>query len=225
MADGTIGGNERFQLMKEKLYTGVICDTLDELGCRHQAMRENIRPLLPLAADNFVGRAKTLLSVDVYHMAERPYEMEIRAIDSIKPGEVLVAGTNQSVNNGLWGELLSTAAQMRGAAGAVIDGLVRDTKRIGELRFPVYCTGIKPVDSRGRGLVIAYDCPVAVGGVTVHPQDVVFADCDGVAVIPARLFETVVDMALDKAERENRTRRELLEGKLLRDVYEKYGVL
>jgi len=216
---------ELFACMKEKLYTGVICDTLDELGYRNQAMRENIRPLYPIVTESFVGRAKTILSVDVYYVPEQPYEMEIKAIDSIKPNEVLVAGTNKSVNNGLWGELLSTAAKMRGANGAIIDGLVRDTKKIGELGFPVYCAGIKPVDSRGRGLVVDFDCPVEVGGVMVYPGDVIFADCDGVAVIPAIVFEQVVSNALAKVERENFTRKELLEGSLLRDVYDKYGVL
>ena len=216
---------ELFELMKLKLYTGVICDTLDELGYRNQAMRENIRPLTPVVAENFVGRAKTLLSVDVYNVPENPYELEIKALDSIKSNEVVVAGTNQSVNNGLWGELLSTAAKLRGANGAVIDGLVRDTKKIYELQFPVYCAGIKPVDSRGRGRVVDFDCPVNAGGVLVNPGDIVFADCDGIAVIPAALFEEVASRAISKVERENSSRIELLEGKLLRDVYNKYGVL
>ena len=216
---------EIFQMMRDKLYTGVICDTMDELGYRNQAMRENIRPLTPVVAENMVGRAKTLLSVDVYHVPDEPYEKEIPAIDSIKPNEILVAATNQSINNGLWGELLSTAAKMRGANGAVIDGLVRDTKKIAELEFPVYCAGIKPVDSRGRGKVVDYDCPVEAGGVVVNPGDVIFADIDGIAVIPSAIFEQVVFRALDKVERENSSRNELMQGKLLRDVYNKYGVL
>jgi len=66
---------------------------------------------------------------------------------------------------------------------------------------------------------------VEAGGVMVYPGDIVFADCDGVAVIPAGVFELVVSKALDKAERESFTRKELFEGKLLRDVYDKYGVL
>jgi 4-hydroxy-4-methyl-2-oxoglutarate aldolase len=216
---------ELFALMKSKLYTGVICDTMDELGYRNQAMRENIRPLAPIVVENFVGRAKTVLSVDIYYVPNEPYEKEIKAFDSILPNEVVVAGTNQSINNGLWGELLSTAAKMRGANGAIIDGLVRDTKKIAELQFPVYCAGIKPVDSRGRGMVVDYDCPVNVGGVLVNPGDIVFADCDGVAIIPKDIFETVVNKAVEKMEKENFSRNELMQGKLLRDVYDKYGVL
>lgn len=214
---------EIFQLMEEKLYTGVLCDVMDDLGLRNQAMHERLRPLdldRPVA-----GRAKTILAVDVYYEHEKPYDVEIASLDSIKPGEVAVVCTNRSVNNGVWGELLSTAAKMRGGRGAVVDGLIRDTRKIRELGFPVFCAGCKPVDSRGRGLVVEYDCPVECGDIRVQPGDVIFGDCDGVCVIPKDRFAEVMALALEKVERENHTRDELLEGKLLREVYEKYGVL
>jgi 4-hydroxy-4-methyl-2-oxoglutarate aldolase len=217
-----IDDNELFQIMTDKLYTAVVADSLDEYGFRNQAMNENIRPL---ADDKIVGRAKTVLAADVYYIQDNPYEREIAAIDSIKPGEVVVAGTNRSVRNGFWGELLSTASKMRGARGAVIDGLIRDTDKIIELGFPVFCTGFKPVDSKGRGLVIDYDCPIEAGGVIVHPGDVVFSDHDGVVVIPKDAVDEIIAKALKKVEMENHTRRELMEGKLLSDVYAKYGVL
>ncbi|MDB5055803.1 MAG: hypothetical protein JWM44_3853 [Bacilli bacterium] len=217
-----VDDKELFLIMTDKLYTAVISDSLDELGFRNQAMNENIRPL---ADDKIAGRAKTVLAADVYYIQDNPYEKEIAAIDSIRQGEVVVAGTNQSVRNGFWGELLSTASKMRGASGAVIDGLIRDTDKIIELGFPVFSTGFKPVDSKGRGLVIDYDCPIEAGGVVVHPGDVVFTDRDGVVVIPKDVVEEVVAKALEKVDMENHTRRELLEGKLLSDVYAKYGVL
>lgn len=211
------------EMMRENLYTGVICDTLDGLGYRNQAMNENIRPLSNQYV--LVGKAKTIHAVDVFYTHENCYEKEIDAVDSIQPGEIIVAGTNESKKNGLWGELLSTAAKMRGAHGAIIDGLIRDTKRILELSFPVFCTGFKPVDSKGRGIVIDYDCEVEVGGVLVKPGDIIFADMDGVVVIPEQVFSTTVEQAMEKVVSENNTRNELLEGKLLREVYEKYGVL
>ncbi|MBM7567582.1 RraA family protein [Paenibacillus sacheonensis] len=213
-----------FDWMQRELYSAVICDSLDELGYRSQAMNERIRPLEEGNA-SLAGRAKTILSVDVYHIQDNPYVKEIASIDSILPDEVVVAATNQSVRNGMWGELLSTASKMRGARGAIIDGLVRDTAKIVELGFPLHCAGYKPVDSRGRGLVIDYDCPVEAGGVLVHPGDVVFADRDGVVVIPQAVLVETIALASKKANSEHHTRRELLEGKLLRDVYEKYGVL
>ena len=127
---------ELFEKMKRELYTGLVCDVMDSLGYRNQAMHCRIRPLEP---DNckIAGRAKTILAVDVYEVEENPYEMEIKSIDSIKPGEVPVVCTNNSPNNGVWGGLLSTATKMRGGTGAIIDGFTRDTDEIRALDIPV----------------------------------------------------------------------------------------
>ncbi|MFC5703882.1 RraA family protein [Cohnella faecalis] len=214
---------ELFDRMTESLYAAVISDTLDELGHRNQVMRENINPIDP----NWVlaGRAKTILSVDVHYIPDQPYAKEIEAVDSVKPEDVVIGCTNESKQNGLWGELLSTASKVRGARGAIVDGLIRDTAKIVELGFPVFATGTKPVDSQGRGIVIDYDVPVLCGGVRVNPGDVVFGDRDGIVVIPKDLVGEVFERALDKATRENHTRDELLAGRTLRQVYDKYGVL
>lgn len=214
---------ELFDQMCKTLYSAVISDTLDQLGCRHQVMRENINPLDP--AWIVAGRAKTILSVDIHHLPEDPYAQEIAAVDSVKPGDIVIGCTNESTQNGLWGELLSTASKMRGGRGAIVDGLIRDTAKILELGFAVFATGTKPVDSQGRGIVIDYDIPVRCGGVLVHPGDIIFGDRDGIVVIPAALIEEVVEIATDKATRENHTRDELLAGHTLRQVYDKYGVL
>lgn len=214
---------ELFEHVEQNLYTAVLADALDELGFRQQAMRETIRPLSPDLV--FAGWARTILCMDVYHMCENPYDIEIEAVDSLLPGEIAVVATGDSKRNAPWGELLSTAALSRGARGAVIDGLVRDVKKIQSLGFPVFATGIKPVDSRGRGLVVDYNIPVECQGVLVTPGDLVVADFDGVVVVPAAVVTEAVRMATDKVSRENHSRAELMNGMLLRQVYDKYGVL
>lgn len=214
---------ELFQHVESKLYTAVVCDALDELGYRSRAMRERLRPLFP--HDHFVGWARTILCVDVVHIPENPYAMEIEAVDSILPGDVVVVSTSYSGFNAPWGELLSTAARARGARGAVVDGLVRDVRKIEELGFPVFAAGIKPVDSRGRGLVLSYNVPVECGEVLVSPGDLIFADYDGVVAIPAQIVTKVIEMATHRVLRENDSRAELMKGAFLRDVYAKYGVL
>ena len=212
-----------FDQMQRELYTGVICDTLDELGFRQQAMESFVRPVHPDM--RLVGRARTVLSVDLYHVRDDAYDKEIAFVDALLPGEVAVGCTNRSTRTGLWGELLSTAAKVRGARGAVMDGYVRDVRRIVEMGFPVFAGGMRPVDSRGRGIVIDYDVPVECAGVVVRSGDIVFADFDGVAIIPQEVAEETVAKALDKVRRENDTRAELEQGGFLRDVYAKYGVL
>ncbi len=214
---------ELFDFVRERLYSAVISDVLDELGYKEQAMGREIRPLSP----DFVlaGRAKTILWVDVYEAGPDPYAGEIAAVDSIKRGEVAVNCTNQSVRNAPWGELMSTATRARGGLGAIVDGLIRDSLRIINMGFPVFCSGLRPVDSKGRGIVLDCDVTVEVGGVTVKPGDIVFGDNDGVVVVPSECEGEVFEKALDKVNRENLSLSDLRSGKLLRDVYDRYGVL
>ena len=102
----------------------------------------DVRPLKP--GWQVCGRAATLSAVSVAAEPARPYEVEMTCIDGLKPGEVLVATTNGDRSSALWGELLSTAARARGAAGAVIDGLTRDAARILGMDFPVFASGFSP---------------------------------------------------------------------------------
>jgi regulator of RNase E activity RraA len=211
------------KLVEEKLYTAVVSDAMDQLGMRSQAMREYLRPVY--ACKPFCGWARTVACSDVYHVPPAPYAMEIEALDSILPDEVVVVSTQQSKRNAPWGELLSTAAKARGARGAVIDGLVRDVQKIEALGFPVLAAGIKPVDSMGRGIVTEYNVPVECGEVLVIPGDLVFADVDGIVVVPRASVQEVLRLALGKASREDSSRAELLSGAYLRDVFRRHGVL
>jgi regulator of RNase E activity RraA len=219
------GGSEAqlFELLRAKLYTSVVSDVLDRQGLLDQAMAARIRPIEPQM--RLVGKAHTVLSADIYQRPENPYVKEIAAVDALKPGDVMVAATNGSERTCLWGELLSTAARARGATGCLIDGHTRDVQRILQMDFPVFCTGFRPVDSSSRSIVIDYGCPVRCGDVLVHPGDIVFADIDGVVVIPQDYLEPTVRLALDKVEGENASRDMLEQGILLRDVYDRYGVL
>ena len=223
--DGEAAGrqDDPLVILRERLYTAVVSDVLDRQGLLEQAMSARIRPLEPRM--RLVGRAHTVLTADIYQRPQNPYEKEISSVDSLKPGDVMVAATNGSERTCLWGELLSTAARARGAAGALIDGHTRDVARILEMGFPLFCTGFRPVDSSSRSIVVDYDCPVLCGGVIVHPGDVIFADIDGVVVIPRDRLEETVRAALEKVEAENSSRKMLEEGYLLRDVYDRFGVL
>jgi regulator of RNase E activity RraA len=212
-----------FEELRRDLYSAVLSDVLDRLGYRDQAMDATIRPVYPDAV--VVGRAHTVLTTDVYAMPEDPYSKEIAAVDSLQPNDVLVAATNHSTRTCFWGELLSTAARARGARGAIVDGHVRDVRRIEQMDFPVFATGMRPIDSLGRGLVVSYGDPVICGGVLVHPGDIVFGDIDGLVVIPTAVADEAIARAREKASAENQARDDLARGDLLRTVYDRYGVL
>ena len=215
--------NELLETIRTKLYTAVVSDVLDRHGYLEQAMDARIRPIAP--GMRVVGRAHTTLSADVYQRSKHPYEKEIAAIDAVTPGSCVVASTNQSTRTCYWGELLSTATRARGGTGCIIDGYTRDSQAIIEMDFPVFSTGFKPVDSSYRSAVVDFDCPIECGGVRVNPGDIVFGDFDGIIVIPIDILPDVVTEAAEKVESENLTRDMLREGHLLREVYDKYGVL
>lgn len=210
---------------RQRLYSGVVSDVLDGLGNMHHALVPKIRPL----DDSLVlfGPARTALYMPVYHVAagSNPYELEMALVDSLERDEVPVLACPREERIGPWGELLTTAAQARGAAGCVTDGLVRDVKLIREMRFPVFCGGIGPLDSKGRGVVMAIDVPIECGGVPVAPGDWIFGDVDGVVIIPAALLDQTIEMALRKVQDETTVREELAAGESLATVFARHGIL
>ena len=216
-----------FNEVKQQLYVAAICDILDELGFRNQAMHQRLRPLLPdIKSCGFIGRAKTFEWIETDEIvADNPYGMEIEAIDSLKKGDVVIHSTDHSGTNAPWGELMSTIAKQKKVAGCVCDSQIRDCIKIIEMNFPVYYAGIRPLDSKGRGLVVRYDVPVKCGDVLVNSGDLVYADFDGIVVIPQSVEKKVFEMALEKVNSENLSRSELLQGHSFREVYDKYKSL
>lgn len=216
---------ELFDRMANELYVAVISDILDSLGFRDQVMESNIQPIDPLDRNVLVGTAHTILMAPIYEMKPEPYTKIIAAIDSLQPGNVGVVATSGLANAAYWGELFSNAALGRGARGMLLDGYHRDTRKILELGFPVYSTGARPFDAAGRTQCIDFDCPVVCGGVKVYPGDIIFAEVDGIAVIPSAVAQECVVKAFEKVATEDRARYDLREGALLSDVWNKYRVL
>ncbi len=214
---------ELFDTLASEIYAAVLADVLDTLGHRDQAMTADVRPAWTGAM--VIGRAHTVLSSDIYHLSETPYEMEIKAIDSVPVNGVVVAGTNKSTRTCMWGELLSTATRARGGRGVILDGHSRDVRQMEAMGFPAFCTGFRPVDSKGRGAIVAVGDPVVCGGVLVNPGDLVFGDIDGVVVVPQAVESEAIRLAREKVSSENAMRDWLLQGKTLREAYDEFGVL
>ena len=214
------------EFLRGILYSAVLSDVLDDFGYTRQALPPYVRPLDDSL--KMVGYARTGLFTNTYEVleGENPYEIEIALIDDLKPNDVAVLGcAGPTTRLAPWGELLTTASRKRGAVGCVTDGLVRDVRHIRDLEFPVFHGGIGPLDTRGRGKMVARDVTIECGGVTVRSGDVVFGDVDGVVIIPREIAAEVIEAALRKVTSENNTRDELENGLLLGEVYAKYGVL
>jgi regulator of RNase E activity RraA len=213
---------ELFALIRKHLFTSIIGDVLDLNGRHHQFLPASCRPLSPEMV--VVGRAMTVLEADVFHLAEKPFGKMLEALDSLQQGEVYIAA-GCAPRYALWGELMSTAAQVRGAAGAVLAGYARDTKGIINLGFPTFCYGGYGQDQRGRGQVIDYRVPLEIEGVMVNPGDILLGDVDGVVVLPRELEVAVVTTALEQVRKEKTARTMLLNGASAHEVFTKTGVL
>jgi 4-hydroxy-4-methyl-2-oxoglutarate aldolase len=211
--------------IRQRLFTSVLSDALDAVGVTDQAMPARIRPLDD--ATVMVGRARTAAFMEVWQHEPgiNPYELEIRLVDSLQPGEIPVFACTNPARIAPWGELLSTAARARGAAGALMDGCTRDVRAIRAMGFPVFHGGIAPLDSKGRGRIMAIDVAVECAGVRVEPGDLVVGDADGVVVIPTRVEDEVLRLAFDKVRGERDTLRDLQRGDRLADVFARYGIL
>ena len=139
------------------------------------------------------------------------------ALYQAQPGAVLVCDGAGSKRCALFGELMATDAVNQGLAGLVVAGPVRDIADIGELGFPVWCSGTAPGQA-AKAAVVSVGLPVVVGGVLVAPGDQVIADQDGVVVVPAAAWPDLQTEVAAIAAKEERTRARLAAGERLADI-------
>ena len=210
-------------MMRETFYSAVVCDALDAAGYPRQSPRVPWRPLTTQGV--LIGRAKTTLWTEMAHPDPRPYELELQAVDSCRPDDILIAAAAGSMRSGLWGELLSTAARRSGCVGALVDGAVRDVDKMRRMQFPIWARGTCLYDSRDRNRVIDVDVPVEIDGVRIAPGDLVVADMDGVVVVPRLVEAEVVRRAWEKVTAENTVREAIADGMTATAAFAKYGVL
>ena len=222
---------EMFSLIRQELFTCVVGDVMDKMGLQHQFLPPQIRPLRPDMV--MIGRAMPVLAVDVFEekvagtrnrLMERPFGLMLEALDDLKSNEVYV-NTGSSPRNALWGELMSIRAGKLGAAGAVLNGYLRDTKAVQKLNFPAFCWGSYAQDSAPRYKVVDFRIAVEIGAVRIRPGDFLFGDIDGVCMIPAEAADEVFAKALEKARGEKLVRKALEEGSSAVAAFEKYGIM
>jgi regulator of RNase E activity RraA len=199
-----------------------VADALDAVGLRRQCM-SGMTPLVP--ASHALGPALTFACAPVRGGSGDRYAGLLAAIDAVERGHVVVVASGPSEQAAVWGELVATLCLARGAAGAVTDGLVRDSVQLAALGFPVFARGTSPYDMDGRLDVVGHGVAVTVGGVDVLPGDTVVADRDGVAVIPQMRASEVLDRAVAKARSESEFRSAVAGGMSATDAFRRFDVL
>ena len=223
--------DELFALVRRELFTCVVGDVMDKLQLLHQFLPPQIHPLH--AAMVAIGRAMPVLAADVFAervsgsanpLMEKPFGLMLQALDDLRQHEIYV-NTGSSPRTALWGELMTTRASKLGAAGAVVNGYVRDTKSILKMNFPTFCFGSYGQDAAPRYKVVDFRVPIEIGGVLVRPGDILFGDIDGVCVIPSEAAEEVFAKSLEKARGEKLVKKAIEEGSSAVDAFQKFGIM
>lgn len=222
---------ETIRILKQDLFTAVVGDILDVMGYRRQFLPAGLAPLAP--GTRIAGRAMPVLEADVFGtglessagpLAHKPFGLMLEALDDLKEGEIYIA-TGASLNYAIWGGLMSTRATHLKAAGAVLDGYVRDVGEIQALGFPTFCRGVYAQDQGPRGKVIDYRTTIAIGGVTIVPGDLVYGDDEGVLIIPADIVDEVVTKSLEKVSTENAVAIAIKNGMSATEAFSTFGVM
>ena len=151
------------------------------MGHQRQFLPAGIAPLHKTM--RIVGRAMPVLEADVVNdgarsagpLSGKPFGLMLEALDDLQPGEIYIA-TGASLRYALWGGLMSTRAQHLKAAGAILDGYVRDADEIERLGFDVFCRGTYAQDQGVRGQVIDWRCTIEIEGVRIAPGDLLVGD-------------------------------------------------
>lgn len=194
-----------------RLDSCAISDSLDKLG-----LKGTVTGIGPVSvARRIAGRAITVRLAEAGKVPSAglvPRHLGARAIEMAQSGDVIVVEQRTGVVAGSWGGILSTAAKMRGIAGVIADGLVRDIDEARGLEFPLYARGSTPLTARGRVAELDTGGAVQIGDVTVHTGDFVVADSTGVVFVAAGMIESVLRAAEAIAAREAKMSKSLLEG-------------
>jgi regulator of RNase E activity RraA len=185
---------------------------------------QGVRPLARPKA-NMVGSAFTLRYIparedfDSYGAKSDPNALQREAIEAVPSGWVLVMDCRGETRVASAGDVYLTRLLVRGVAGVVSDGGIRDTERISQLDIPVFCAGPSAPSNRIAHHAADYGLPIGCGGVAIYPGDVVVGDTDGVAVIPLHLAEEVARDAFEQEQLESYILARVAEGGHLSGLY------
>ncbi|MGF6757789.1 ribonuclease activity regulator RraA [Paraburkholderia sp. GAS42] len=188
---------------------------------------QGIVPLVKpaLGAPNLVGPAFTLRNIpareDIDHVGifQDPDHPQRKAIETAPPGSVLVQDCRGERTVASVGSILATRLKMRGVAGMVSDGPIRDSATIAALGLPLFCAGASAPLNLAKHHAVDVNVPIGCGGVAVYPGDIVVGDADGVVIVPRHLAEEVAHAAAEQELMEQFITERIEAGAPLRGTY------
>ena len=204
-----------------KVAIASIADAVDKVCGQRGYMASGIKPRIN--DHRICGPAATVLEVATDEFVPPQHALDL--IDEAPPGSVIVIAIEGGAPDvAVWGGLMTAGAVANGHVGAVLEGGVRDLVEIRrDYGFPIYALDVSPGTTLGRYKTVASQVPVRVGGVMVHPGDLVVGDVDGVAVVPRARAEEVLAMSEEIDSRELEQAKLIIAERSLRKGLAKYG--
>jgi regulator of RNase E activity RraA len=182
--------------------TGNIADAIEEATGARGWMSADMKPIFD---SRVVGRAATAVLRPVLKNDTRKYpNLALELLDQAPAGSILVYVMQDGIDIAAMGNLMGTTAKVRGLAGAVIDGAVRDVAELRRIGFPVWSRRVTPATSVGRMVGVEKQVPVKCGDVWVNPGDYIVGDTDGVVVVPAAAAEKVIALLKQYDDKESK---------------------
>lgn len=200
--------------------TASVADAVDKIAGKSGLLNTDFRPRINEA--KIVGPAVTVLEGPTDEFV--PPQHALDAIDEADAGSVIVISTNGKVDVAIWGGLMTAGAVANKHEAALLDGGIRDIVEIRrDYDFPVYSRTVCPGTTLGRAKTLAANVEVDMGGVIVHPGDIIVGDIDGVVAVPRAHAEAVLEMSREIDAREAEQARLIIASGSLREGLAKYG--
>jgi regulator of RNase E activity RraA len=204
--------------------TATLCTQMFKRGFRNVYLQGVGRLTMP-STGNLAGPAYTMRNIparedlDQISAFDNPEHPQRKAIESVPPGHVLVLDCRGERRVASGGQILTTRLKVRGAAGLVSDGPVRDSAEIAKMDFPVYCAGGSAPLNLLQHHAIDLNVPIGCGGVAVYPGDMIVGDAEGVVVIPQHLADEVAADAVEQEKLEGFILERIQSGSSLPGTY------
>jgi 4-hydroxy-4-methyl-2-oxoglutarate aldolase len=191
-----------------KLDSCAVSDAVDKLG-----LKGAVGGLLPLTSTRRIAGKILTIKLGVGEPPPGiPRHIGTTAIEAAQPGDIIVVEQRSGITAAAWGGILSRGAKLRGIAGTIAEGPVRDVDEAREVDFPIFGRGPTSLTARGRIVELANNQPITVGDIRVKPGDYAIADGSGVVFVAAEEIERVLGTAEDIAAREAAMAKSLHEG-------------
>ena len=208
-----------FKNLAYKLTSSMLSDIMDDLGCDTTITSLSLN----LRNKKLLGRAKTLKIRELNENEDfRGIYDALESYKTIVPNDIIIV-ENECSDFAYFGEMNANLAIRSGAIGAIIGGKTRDTKEVADLDFPVFATGAKCKDVRKRATLESINKKINLYGIEIYPNDLIFADNDGIVVIPKRYEEEVIQKALETINKEKNILSDIMNGKSISDILKNNG--